>query len=103
MPLFTYSCSECNHTQEHMIYPKSSNQLSCPQCGSDRYSKRVSRFKMNVEYADNDEFMENKVQPHVDEAYEKIGREAMKEDTKTLENLFGTDKVEKTIAKHDEA
>lgn len=103
MPLLNYSCSECGHAQEHMIYPNSSKQINCPKCNSDRYCRGVSKFKMSVEYADNDEFMQNKVQPHVDEIYEKVGREATREDTKTLENLFGTEKVEKSITKYDEA
>lgn len=103
MPLFNYQCPECKFSKEHMVYAKSSNQLNCPQCGSDRYKRCVSKFKMNVEYADNDDFMQNKVQPHVDETYEKIGREAMSEDTKTLENLFGSKNVDKSITKDDEA
>lgn len=58
---------------------------------------------MNVEYSDNEEFMQNKVQPHIDEAYSKMGKEALNEDTKTAEDLFGKDKVEKTLNKYDEA
>ena len=103
MPLNNYHCHKCNHNQEHMVYAKSLNQLNCPKCGSENYIKCLSKFKTNVEYSDNDAFMENKVQPHIKEAYEKIGREATNEDTKTLENLFGTKGVEKSITKFDEA
>ena len=100
MPLFDYVCKECAHSQEHWVSNRSENKLSCPKCSSDRYVKGTSRFKMDVEYADNDDFMEKKVQPLVDETYERIGREAAQEDTKTVENLFGKEKVENTFFKH---
>lgn len=102
MPLFNFGCKECNHSEEHFIYANSEKELTCPKCHSARYSRQVSRFRMNVEYADNQEWLDNKVQPHVDEAYEKIGREAVNEDASTLENLFGQEKVDNTFSKYNE-
>jgi len=103
MPLHNYSCPKCNFSKEHMLYANSSKELKCPKCNSDSYNRGVSRFRMNVEYADNSEYLENKVQPHVNEIYSKMGREALSEDTKTAEDIFGTERVEKTITKDDEA
>jgi putative FmdB family regulatory protein len=96
MPLFDFKCEECEHVQEHIVFKSSLKQLKCPSCSSSRYEKKLSKFRTNIEYRDNDEYMEKKIQPLIDETYEKIGKEATKEDTKTAENIFGKDKVETT-------
>ena len=97
MALFSFECRKCGHAQEHMVFQSTENQLKCPACSSSRYVKKLSRFRMDMEYRDQDEYMEKKIEPHVQETYEKIGREALNEDTKTAENIFGKDKVEKTF------
>ena len=102
MALFTFICEECGHRQEHFRLPNSKKELKCPECDSERYTKGPSRFSMLVEYTDNDEFMENKIQPMVDETYGMIGKEASNEDTKTLDNLFGEEKVNKSLYGYDE-
>lgn len=102
MPLFNYKCKSCGFGKEHFIAHNSSFQIQCPKCNSKEYSKRLPFIKMDVEYVDQSEYMEKKVQPHVNEVYEKIGREAMNEDTKTAENIFGAGAVENTLSKHDD-
>ena len=57
---------------------------------------------MDIEYSNAEEWVEKKVTPHVEEAYEQIGKEALSEDTKTLDNLFGEEKVEKTFYKKND-
>ena len=41
--------------------------------------------------------MENKINPAVAETYSKIGKETLDQDTKTLDNLYGKEKVENTF------
>lgn len=102
MPLFAFICLDCKFSKEHFLYPNAENLPACPKCGSARYSKKMSRFSVQMEYADNAEFIEKKVDPMVNEVYEKIGKEAMNEDTKTLDNLYGADKVENSISGYDD-
>jgi putative FmdB family regulatory protein len=102
MPLYNFTCEKCQHEQEHFVLRRSENKLSCPACSSDRYFRGTSKFKMDVEYTDNDEYMEKKIQPFVDDTYERIGKEAANEDTKTVENLFGKEKVEDTFYQYDD-
>jgi putative FmdB family regulatory protein len=103
MPLFSFFCEECKHNAEHFQYHQDiEKELICPECSSERYKRQVSRFRLNVEYADSEEWVEKKVQPHVDEAYEAIGKEALNEDTRTLDNLFGEEKVENTFHKQSD-
>lgn len=102
MALFWFKCEECGRAKEHFVLPNSKNEIICPACGSKRYTKQLSRFKMNVEYADNDEYMEKRINPMINETYEKIGREAASQDTKTLDDVYGKDKVEKTFYGDDD-
>lgn len=102
MPLFYFSCKNCFAREEHFIMNGKDSKIQCPTCGSSEYEKQLSKFKLNVEYADSKEWMENKVQPLVDETYERIGKEAASEDTKTLDNLFGESKVDATFAHDDD-
>lgn len=102
MALFTYLCQDCKNRQEHFVLPNSKKELKCPKCESEAYIKEPSRFGLQVEYADNDDYMEKKIQPMVDETYAKIGKEASNEDTKTLDNLFGEEKVSKSLYGHSE-
>ena len=102
MALFTYACEDCDHRQEHFVLQNSKKSLKCPKCDSVAYTKQPSRFGLQVEYADNDDYMENKIQPMIDETYAKIGKEASNEDTKTLDNLFGEEKVNKSLYGYDE-
>ena len=100
MPLFTYQCADCSARKEHFV--NATKELKCPKCESDRYTRLMSKVKIDREYVDREEFLENKVSPHVAEVYEKIGREAMSEDTKTLEDLFGSEEINRSISKYDE-
>jgi putative FmdB family regulatory protein len=101
MPLFNYRCADCGKGREHFV-PSLEILLTCPACGSARYNRRTGRFSVNMEYSDNSEYMEKKIDPFVNEIYEKIGKEATNEDTKTLENIYGTDTINNSIAKdHD--
>lgn len=102
MALFTFICQDCKHRQEHFVLPNSKKDLVCPECSSKSYTKGPSRFGLQVEYRDNDDYMENKIQPMIDETYAKIGKEAANEDTKTLDNLFGEEKVSKSLYGHDD-
>lgn len=101
MPLFWFKCRDCGSAKEHFVLQHSGNEIPCPGCGSQSYIKQLSRFKMNVEYADQDEFMEKRINPMVEETYEKIGKEAVQQDTKTLDDIYGKEKVEKTFYGHD--
>lgn len=102
MPLFWYRCEECKAAKEHLVLAHSKNQIPCPGCGSEVYTRQLSRFRLNVEYADNDEYMEKRIDPMVQETYEKIGREAIDQDTKTLDDVYGKEKVESTFYGDDD-
>ena len=101
MPLFTFLCQECLHKQEHFVF-KSSATKTCPKCNSSKYSKESAKIKMIVEYTENDMYMEKQVDPYVNDVYERMGKEALNFDTKTAENMFGREKVEKTFHKEDD-
>ena len=102
MPLYNYRCGKCSTQQEHFLLSAAEQQLTCPKCDSTDYNRTLTRTLMNVEYTDSKEHDERKIKPVVDELYAQIGREALTEDTKTLDNLFGTDKVEKTFYQYDD-
>ncbi|OQY93028.1 MAG: hypothetical protein B6D39_03850 [Anaerolineae bacterium UTCFX2] len=45
MPLFEFVCSECGQPFEELV--RSSNaisEVSCPECGSPKVSKKISTF-----------------------------------------------------------
>jgi len=41
MPLFTYDCADCGFTKEILIYKD--DKITCPNCGSENFTKRLSR------------------------------------------------------------
>jgi len=45
MPIYEYSCSECNETFSLLqsVYPESKN-TQCPRCGSGKVKKVISAF-----------------------------------------------------------
>ncbi len=100
MPLFDFQCRSCKHRQEHFVYPDSA-ALACPKCSSADYRKRFSSFRMNVEYANTSEYLEKKFNPEMQDLYRQIGKETINEDSKTLDNLFGEDKVRATYGDED--
>lgn len=55
-----------------------------------------------VEYRDHERNDEVNVTPAVNDYFEKIGQEALNESTKTLDSIYGEDKVEKTFHKTDD-
>lgn len=102
MPMYEFACSDCKFAAEHFVYPGGRLEKSCPKCDSKRYSRRHSRFKSTIEYANPDEHFERVIDPAVNEIYSQIGRETLNEDANTLENLFGTDNVKSTIVEKDD-
>lgn len=96
MPLYDFSCKDCDFSKEHYVHSHEDKKV-CPECGSESYQAKVSKFAMNVEYSSVEDVMENKINPSVKETQERIGREALDQDTKTLDNIYGKDKVEKTF------
>lgn len=95
MPLHDFKCQDCGFKKEH--FTTGDSKLSCPKCESKNYAKLVSSFTMNVEYGNVRDIAENKIDPHVKSVHEKIGREALDQDTKTLDNLYGSEKVKDTF------
>lgn len=102
MPLYEFVCDECGHKQEHFFTSESSRTLLCPECDSSEYNKVLSKFTMNVEYKNVKEIMEYKIDPSVKETHAKIGREVLDQDTKTLDNIYGKEKIEQTFYGSDD-
>lgn len=102
MPLFDYKCNDCGFEKEHFIAAGSDRVPKCAKCGSDDYAKQLPKFSVNVEYRTMEEINEKKIDPFVKEMHEKIGREATDFNTKTLDNLFGEDKVKATFYEKDD-
>lgn len=101
MPLFDFKCRDCAFKKEHFIYIGSTNPV-CPACGSSNYMKSFGRFRVDVQYANNIEYAEKKMNPEIKEMYAQIGKEALNEDSKTLDNLFGEQKVSDTYGESDD-
>lgn len=102
MPLFDFRCKDCEFKKEHFVAAGSDRALVCPKCKSADYVRQLPKFAVNVEYKTLAEVNEHKIDPFVKETYEKIGREATNFDTKTLDNLFGEEKVKKTFHEADD-
>jgi len=102
VPLFRYKCEDCAFSKEHFFFPNSEKILTCPLCSSERYKRAMSKFLFQMEYADNEEYMEKKIDPMVNEMFENVGKEAMSESTKTLENFYGSEVVESSIVAKDD-
>lgn len=102
MPLHFYRCEKCFFTKEYFVNTSSATDKQCPNCSSDQFKKRLSRTLMNVEYANNNDYMERKIQPMVDETFSQIGKEALAQDSKTLENIYGKEQVENTFYQEDD-
>lgn len=102
MPMFDYVCGKCKHRQSHFVQTGDQFSKPCPTCGSADYSKTFSPFKSDVEYSNTHEYNERVMTPAVNEVYQTIGREALDEDTKTLENVFGSEAVSNTLAPTDD-
>lgn len=92
MPLYDYKCLACDHRQEHFVYPNANSSKRCPICQSNDYIRKVSLFK-NIAEPDNDT-----IDKQVGEIYSQIGKESLEGDTKTLDNVFGEDKVNRTFS-----
>lgn len=102
MPLYDYVCNDCGFSKEHFDAPAKDIVRTCPKCESTDYNKKLSMFALNVEYSNVHDINENKIDPAVKQTYEKIGREALDHDSKTLDNLFGKEKVENTYYTSDD-
>lgn len=97
MPLFDYVCTDCEYQREHFVLPNSHLEKKCPNCASDRYIRQLSAFRVDVEYSNPQEHYNKKIVPGINETYQQIGKEALNNDTKTLDNVFGTNKVKDTL------
>lgn len=104
MPIFDFVCQDCSFADEHFIY-SGDDKKSCPKCNSEKYLKQCSAFLLTVEYSDPQENYEKNIQPHIDSIYQKIGKESLDGDTKTMSDVFGENKVNQTFSpetQHDE-
>lgn len=101
MPLFDFKCRNCLATREHFVFV-STDKVKCPICKSDNYHRTFGNFRVNVTYANSSEHIEKKLNPELEEMYQQIGREALNEDSKTLDNLFGEEKVKHTYGEADD-
>jgi hypothetical protein len=54
-----------------------------------------------VQYANTTEYVEKKLNPELKEMYAQIGKEALNEDAKTLDNIFGEQRVSDTYGESD--
>lgn len=102
MPMFDYVCGDCKFKKTHFDAPRKEVDRTCPKCDSENYAKKIGGFALNVEYSTVEEINENKIDPAVAETYQQIGREALDHDSKTLDNIYGKDKVEKTFYTSDD-
>jgi putative FmdB family regulatory protein len=102
MPLYDYACEDCGFVKEHFDAPRKTVTRRCPKCDSENYGKQLSSFALNVEYSNVHEINEHKIDPAVKETYAKIGKEALDHDSKTLDNIFGKEKVENTYHTSDD-
>ena len=102
MPMFDFKCDDCKYQTEHFIYPDREIKKTCPKCRSGNYIRQMGVFRVNVEYSDTHEHDEHVINPAVAETYQQIGRESLDQDTNTLDNIFGSDKVKHTLAEKDD-
>jgi hypothetical protein len=65
-------------------------------CGSINYVRKFGKFRVDVTYANTTEYVEKKLNPELKEMYAQIGKEALNEDSKTLDNMFGEHTVKET-------
>jgi putative FmdB family regulatory protein len=41
MPIYSYSCAECGHAQDHLM-KMGADAPPCPACGKDSYAKQLT-------------------------------------------------------------
>ncbi|MEK9862614.1 MAG: FmdB family zinc ribbon protein [Limisphaerales bacterium] len=44
MPIYEFSCDDCNVEHEQLVRSHDTSNLSCPSCGSSKLSKKLSVF-----------------------------------------------------------
>ena len=44
MPLYEYKCNDCDYQFEELVSYSKSNEMTCPNCGSEETQKLVSAF-----------------------------------------------------------
>lgn len=101
MPVYIFECPDCGFSKKHFLR-SSSDEKTCPECGSEDYSRKVSMPKTKINYRDPKEMLEKVIEPSINETYEQIGKELINQDTETLENIFGEDTVSDTFHKTDD-
>lgn len=101
MPLFDYKCTDCEFKKEHFVFAGNESAKTCPKCKSIEYKRQVSSFKLKIEYSDAAD-REREMDKDLGQIFKKIGQESLGEDTKTLDNLFGTEKVQRTFHETDD-
>ena len=100
MPLFDYKCASCGFKKEHFVLSAKVTK-TCPKC-SGPYNLQMPNFKSKVAASNLEEIESKEIEPFVKEMHEKIGREAMDFDTKTLDDIYGAEKVSKTFYEKDD-
>jgi len=100
MPLFDFKCQDCGVKNEHFVH-LAADKLTCPSCHSDNYRKVFGKFRVDVQYANTREYVEKKLNPDLKEMYAQIGKEALDEDSKTLDNIFGDQRVKDTYGESE--
>ncbi len=44
MPIFEFQCEECGKETERVVFGSETDDVTCPECGSDRMRKKMSVF-----------------------------------------------------------
>jgi putative FmdB family regulatory protein len=96
MPSYDFVCKDCSFKKEHYVATADAKK-NCPKCGSAAYNKKLPKVKVDVAFSSSEDFEERGIQPFREETLKKIGRETLNGDTKTLEDLYGTDRVKDTF------
>lgn len=97
MPLFIFKCEKCGSSKQHFFSTESTRVVSCAKCGeTEKYKKQMGRVAMKVKHSTLADKLEAEIDPWVEETYKKIGTEMVAGDVKTLQNVFGEEKLAET-------
>lgn len=97
MPMFIYACETCKRSKQHFFSTVSQRVVSCVCGETEKYKKQMGKTHMLVRHSNMADKMEADIDPWVAETYKKIGTEMISGDVKTLQNVFGEDKVSSTF------
>lgn len=97
-----FHCKKCNVRKKHYLPDGSTRQPKCAKCGSaEDYTPAIGTFTMQVNYKTMEEIQEYEIDPFVNDALAKIGKEMVDGDVKTLENLVGESALKQTFHEND--